>query len=82
MSVGEGSLSGIRAAAFCYYKAQPQPITASTRLHYAPPKLAPVGRQLRVLAERCVQGREPRKLVVITPPPKSSPRPCGSQEGK
>jgi len=27
MSVGEGSLSGIRAAAFYYYKAQPQPIT-------------------------------------------------------
>jgi len=52
MSVGEGSLSGIHAASFCYYKAQPQPITASTRLRCAPPKLAPVGRQLRVLAER------------------------------
>jgi hypothetical protein len=52
MSVGEGSLSGIHAASFCYYKAQPQPITASTRLRFAPPKLAPVGRQLRVLAER------------------------------
>jgi hypothetical protein len=27
-------------------------ITASTRLRFAPPKLAPVGHQLRVLAER------------------------------
>jgi hypothetical protein len=41
MSVGEGSLSGIHAASFCYYKAQPQPITASTRLRFASPKLLP-----------------------------------------
>lgn len=29
-------------------------ITASTRLRFASPKLAPDGRQLRVLAKRCM----------------------------
>lgn len=41
MCVRNSLSSGIHAAAFYYYKVRPQPITASTRLRFAPsiPKL-------------------------------------------